>query len=94
MIHRLKWMWNKYPFNKDEKSLHRCSLSFVDSYWEILGPLCQGIEIVIYPENTTLFDLKELINVIKKNNITRMTVFPSLLDVYIIIIYIIINRIY
>lgn len=85
MIHRLQWMWYNYPFNENEICLHRCSLSFVDCYWEILGPLCKGIEIVIYPENEKLFDVKEFVETIKKHHITRMTVFPLLLDVYYII---------
>jgi non-ribosomal peptide synthetase component F len=42
-VNRMAWMWKAYPFEVNEKSCIKTSLSFVDSVWENFGPLLQGV---------------------------------------------------
>ncbi len=42
-VNRCAWMWQRYPFRSGEVCCSRTSLSFVDSVWEIFGPLLQGV---------------------------------------------------
>ena len=48
-VNRFHWMWQTYPFKAHEICCQKTSLSFVDSVWEIFGPLLQGIPTVIIP---------------------------------------------
>ena len=40
-------MWNALPFLPHEVSCLKTSLSFVDSVWELFGPLLQGIPLLV-----------------------------------------------
>src|SRR6185312_2832296 len=50
-INRFSWMWQTYPFGAEEVCCQKTSLSFVDSVWEIFGPLLQGTRTVIIPDS-------------------------------------------
>src|SRR5262249_46820512 len=50
VLNRLAWMWEAYPFAPDEVGCHKTRLSFVDSLWELLGPLLQGVPTIIVRE--------------------------------------------
>lgn len=77
-MHRLEWMWKKYPFMEDEVAIHRVSLNFVDAIWELFGPLLKGVPVRIATTEERL-NLSSFIHLIKKESITRLTVVPSLL---------------
>src|SRR2546430_6264990 len=51
-VNRLSWMWRQYPFQREEICCQKTSLSFVDSVWEIFGPLLAGVPVVIFSEDT------------------------------------------
>jgi len=79
-INRFTWMWQTYPFEAGEVCCQKTSMSFVDSIWEILGPLLKGIKSVIIPDEV----VKEPIRFIKylaDEEITRITVVPAYLRV-------------
>ena len=42
VLNRFAWMWRTYPFEKEEVCCQRTPLNFVDSIWEIFGPLLKG----------------------------------------------------
>ena len=46
-VNRLSWMWRVYPFKDGEVCCQKTYLSFVDSVWEIFGPLLKGVPTVI-----------------------------------------------
>ncbi|MBR8841261.1 MAG: AMP-binding protein, partial [Stigonema ocellatum SAG 48.90 = DSM 106950] len=50
-INRFHWMWQNYPFVQREICCQKTSLNFVDSVWEIFGPLLQGVPTVIVPDS-------------------------------------------
>lgn len=79
-INRFAWMWRAYPFVPSEVCCQKTSLSFVDSIWEIFGPLLQGVPLVIIPDDVVK-DPQRFINALATNNVTRLVLVPSLLRV-------------
>ncbi|HSH77597.1 MAG TPA: AMP-binding protein, partial [Herpetosiphonaceae bacterium] len=80
ILNRLWWMWQAYPFAPDEVSCQKTALSFVDSLWELLGPLLQGIPTVILPDRTVR-DLHLLVQSLGEHRVSRLWLVPSLLRV-------------
>jgi amino acid adenylation domain-containing protein len=77
-VNRFAWMWNKYPFADGEVACAKTPLSFVDSVWELFGPLLAGIPIVLIPNETTR-DPESLGAALARNRVTRLVLVPSLL---------------
>jgi amino acid adenylation domain-containing protein len=77
-INRFWWMWERYPFEAGEVCCQKTNLGFVDSIWEIFGPLLAGIPSVILPPETVL-DPEELLQSLARHGVTRMVLVPSLL---------------
>ncbi len=79
-LNRFRWMWQAYPFGRDEASCHKTSLSFVDSVWEIFGPLLQGVGVVLV-HGDAVKDPDRLVRVLDSNKVTRIVLVPSLLRI-------------
>lgn len=79
-LNRFAWMWRAYPFVEGEVCCQKTSLSFVDSIWEIFGPLLQGVPLVIIPDDVVK-DPQRFITALATNNVTRLVLVPSLLRV-------------
>jgi len=79
-INRFAWMWQTYPFEEGEVCCQKTSVSFVDSIWELLGPLLQGIPTVIIPE-LIVRDTEQFVNRLAINEISRIVLVPSQLKV-------------
>ncbi|NEP55457.1 MAG: amino acid adenylation domain-containing protein [Symploca sp. SIO2G7] len=79
-INRFHWMWQNYPFVQGDICCQKTSLNFVDSVWEIFGPLIQGIPTVIVPDKVVK-DPQKLVATLECDRITRLVVVPSLLRV-------------
>ena len=77
-VNRFHWMWQTYPFKAHEICCQKTSLSFVDSIWEIFGPLLQGIPIVIIPDEAVK-DPHLLLQKLASEGVTRIVLVPSLL---------------
>ncbi len=77
-INRFWWMWERYPFELGEVCCQKTNLGFVDSIWEIFGPLLAGVPSVILPPETVL-DPEELLQSLGRHGVTRMVLVPSLL---------------
>ena len=78
LLNRLAWMWETYPFEAHEVGGQKTALNFVDSLWELLGPLLRGIPTVIIPERIVQ-DPYALVEILAHYRITRLWVVPSLL---------------
>ncbi|MDQ6893669.1 MAG: amino acid adenylation domain-containing protein [Acidobacteriota bacterium] len=78
MVNRLAWMWRAYPFAAGEICCHKTALSFVDSVWEIFGPLLAGVPGVVLPDETVR-DPRALVESLAAGEITRIVLVPSLL---------------
>jgi amino acid adenylation domain-containing protein len=79
-VNRFNWMWRVYPFQPGEICCQKTYLSFVDSVWEIYGPLLQGVPIVIIP-GEVLKDDRRMIQTLADYQVTRIVLAPSLLRV-------------
>ena len=77
-VNRFAWMWQTYPFQAGEVCCQKTNLGFVDSVWEIFGPLLAGVPSVIIPPETVR-DPEELLQVLARGRVTRMVLVPSLL---------------
>jgi len=79
-VNRFSWMWRQYPFAPGEVGCQKTALSFVDSIWEIFGPLLQGVPLVIIPDDTVK-DPQRFVEALSVNKVTRLVLVPSLLRV-------------
>jgi amino acid adenylation domain-containing protein len=75
---RLAWMWRTMPFTPGEVCCQKTALSFVDSVWEIFGPLLQGVPSVIIP-TMVVKDVPRLFEMLARHKVTRIVLVPSLL---------------
>jgi amino acid adenylation domain-containing protein len=77
-VNRMNWMWRSYPFVRGEICCQKTSLNFVDSVWEIFGPLLKGIRIVVLPDQIVR-DPFALVAALATQCVTRIVLVPSLL---------------
>ncbi|HYO90242.1 MAG TPA: amino acid adenylation domain-containing protein [Pyrinomonadaceae bacterium] len=77
-VNRFRWMWRHYPFKAGEVLCQKTALSFVDSVWELFGPLLVGVPSVIIPEEDVK-DARSLIETLARWKVTRIVLVPSLL---------------
>src|SRR5690606_24544724 len=75
LLNRLEWMWREYPFAPDEVSCQKTALSFVDSLWELLGPLLRGVPSVILPDDAVR-DPRALVGELRRHGVTRLWLVP------------------
>src|SRR5205807_8599739 len=67
-LNRFAWMWRAYPFQAGEVCCQKTNLGFVDSVWEIFGPLLAGIPTVIIAQDT-LHDPEELLQTLAREQV-------------------------
>ena len=79
-INRFEWMYRAYPFAPDEICCQKTALGFVDSIWEMLGPLLGGVPIVIASDDDVM-DLNKLLSLLNDKQVTRLLLVPTLLRV-------------
>jgi amino acid adenylation domain-containing protein len=77
-MNRMQWMWERYPFQAGEVCCQKTNVGFVDSVWEIFGPLLAGIPSVILQQEA-LLDPEEMLRTMAENRVTRIVLVPSLL---------------
>jgi len=78
-INRFHWMWRSYPFHGRDLCCQKTYLSFVDSIWEIFGPLLRGVPSVLIDEATAK-DSARLVATLGRAGVTRLVLVPSLLS--------------
>lgn len=79
-VNRFAWSWREYSFAAGEVCCQKTSLNFLDSLWEIFGPLLQGIPVVIIPTDVVM-DPAKLIDLLAEQEVSRIVLVPSLLRV-------------
>jgi amino acid adenylation domain-containing protein len=78
VLNRLQWMWREHPFGADEVACQKTSLSFVDSLWELLGPLLAGVPTVVLGDEVVR-DPQRLVRSLRRERVTRLWLVPHLL---------------
>ena len=77
-INRFEWMWKTYPFSESETCCQKTALGFVDSIWEIFGPLLAGVRSVIIPDEL-LLEPDQFAALLSRHEVERIVLVPSLL---------------
>lgn len=80
ILNRLHWMWNEYPFCDGECGAFKTAPSFVDSLWEMFGPLLQGVPSVVLSP-AAVRDPHKLVDTLARHHVSRLWLVPSLLQV-------------
>ena len=78
LLNRLSWMWQAYPYQPDEVCCQKTSLSMVDSICELLGPLLQGVPIVLLADEDVR-DINRFVCILFEHKVSRLVLVPSLL---------------
>ena len=77
-MNRFNWMWRTHPFAQDETCCLKTAIAFVDSIWEMFGPLLAGVPSVILDTDQAR-DPAALRDALARHKVSRLLVVPSLL---------------
>jgi amino acid adenylation domain-containing protein len=78
VLNRLHWMWTAYPFAAGEVGCAKTPLGFVDSLWELLGPVLRGVPTLVLGDDEVK-DPFALVDALADAGVTRIWIVPSLL---------------
>jgi amino acid adenylation domain-containing protein len=78
VLNALIWMWQTFPFALHEVCCQKTSISFGDFIQELLGPLLQGIRLILIPDEVRQ-DPRRLVHALAAHRVTRIILVPSLL---------------
>jgi amino acid adenylation domain-containing protein len=78
LLKRFEWMWRVYPFAANEVACQRTALSFAVSIYELLGPLLQGVPVLIVPDDTVKNPLR-FVELLEHYRVSRIVMVPTLL---------------
>jgi non-ribosomal peptide synthetase component F len=78
-MNRLEWMYRTYPFAPGEVCCQKTSLGFVDSIWEIFGPLLRGVPNVILSDELVI-EPEPLLDLLARERVSRIVLVPALLQ--------------
>ncbi len=78
-VNRFAWMWVRFPFESNEKCCVKTSLNFVDSVWEIFGPMLKGVRTTLIPDDIVK-DIPRFVQILAQRRVTRIVLVPSLLQ--------------
>ncbi|WP_334029491.1 AMP-binding protein, partial [Nocardia terpenica] len=78
LVNRLVWLQTVLPWTAGEAVCAKTSVSFLDSVTEVLGPLTHGGSVVI-ADKVQGRSTGDLIELIERHRVGRITVVPSLL---------------
>ncbi len=79
-VNRFHWLERAFPFEPGEVCCQKTSLGFVDSVWELFGPMSAGVPIAIL-DDATVRDPVLLVAALARYDVTRVVLVPSLLRV-------------
>ncbi|KTD62092.1 non-ribosomal peptide synthetase [Legionella spiritensis] len=80
ICNRLSWMWDAFPFTATDKCSQKTALSFVDSLWEIFGPILGGVPLSIMSQQQR-DSIEKTVTKLIRDQSTRLVITPSLLKV-------------
>lgn len=79
-VNRFHWMWQVYPSTPGEVCCQKTSFNFVDSVWEIFGPLLKCVPTVILSDSVVQ-DSALSIHALCHHKLSRIVLVPSLMRV-------------
>lgn len=81
LVNRLFWVWDTYPYSRDEVCCHKISISFIDHLAEIFSPLLKGIPVVIF-NSEVVTGINDFCNLLIDHKISRLVMTPSSLKLF------------
>jgi amino acid adenylation domain-containing protein len=78
MLNRIDWQQRYLPWTTTDRVVHKTSLAFVDSVWEIFGPLTAGVCIVV-ASRERVQDPRAFLRLIESQQISHLVAVPSYL---------------
>ncbi|HKE19752.1 MAG TPA: amino acid adenylation domain-containing protein [Kofleriaceae bacterium] len=78
LVNQIVWFARDLPWRPGEVAMLRSSPAFVDSLWELFGPLAGGVPLVVASADE-MADPRLLAAAAARHGVTRMVVVPSLL---------------
>jgi amino acid adenylation domain-containing protein len=78
LANRLTWVSHLFPFAPGEVVCHKTPIGFIDTLWELLGPLTEGAPCIL-PSDDVTRDPVALAALLDAYGVTRMMLVPSLL---------------
>ncbi|MBV9729130.1 MAG: AMP-binding protein, partial [Pseudonocardiales bacterium] len=78
-VNHMQWMQQALPLNKYDTVLHRTSITFDASIWELFAPLIAGARLLLTPPSTHR-DPGALARLVVDGSVTVLQVVPSLLS--------------
>lgn len=80
LLNRLEWMWDTFPFQDNDRCCQKTALSFVDSLWELFGPILKGVPLYLTSLEQRL-SIELLTNSLIDNQVSWLILTPSWLQV-------------
>ncbi|GAB4818312.1 hypothetical protein N2152v2_005358 [Parachlorella kessleri] len=77
VLNRCAWMQRAYPFHADDRVAFRTSPCFVDSIWEIFGPLLAGVPLLAVPQALATSP-QQVLGFCATRKVTHLTAVPTL----------------
>ncbi|MBP0713538.1 non-ribosomal peptide synthetase/type I polyketide synthase [Burkholderia sola] len=79
LSNRIAWQLKRYPIESSAVFLSKTASSFVDVFWEVLGPLCAGATLVL-PDDAECRDAARIVGLLQRQRVTHLVVVPTLLE--------------
>ena len=79
ILNRLSWQWLEIAYRPGDCCISKTSFIFVDFLTETLGPLLEGVRLVVV-DKLTASDVRRFIPLVDRLRVTRLVVVPSVLD--------------
>ncbi|NKM64345.1 AMP-binding protein [Rhizobium leguminosarum bv. viciae 248] len=78
VLNRLHWMWRHFPHAQQEVEAVKTATSFIDSLWELVGPMIARRPATIV-DSQTLLEPNSLVGQLARDAVTRIWLTPSYL---------------
>ena len=80
IANRLQWMCDTFPFSDDDVCCAKTAITFVDSVWEVFGPLLAGVPLAMLTDDASK-DIGAMVHELEQLRVTRLVLVPVLLSV-------------
>ncbi|KAK9909180.1 hypothetical protein WJX75_008334 [Coccomyxa subellipsoidea] len=78
ILNRCRWMQRAFPFTAGDVVCFHTAPSFVDSIWQVFGPLLGGVPLLVLPPSA-LHDMGALFKALQQHAVTHFIAVPTVL---------------
>ncbi len=80
LLNRCRWMHDAFPFEAGDVPCFHTAPTFVDSLWQMLGPLLAGVPFLVLPPRVSR-DPAALLQALVQHRVTHIVAVPTLLRI-------------